>query len=221
MPTDLLRPGEVAFRGAVTDQLGQAEVGDLHDPVPAEQNVFRLDVAVDDARLVGVRQGVADLARCWPGSSTVTGRWRSRPQRPGRPQLHDEVERTCGLAEVVDGDDVRMIQPGHGTGLAGESLRKTRGGGDVGPDQLQRHVAVELDLMGPADDPHSTAPQLPEDHAVADRVARPAEADGPDRIDVWEFHRGEAGAGIIDRRLVARRTPFRAVGYGQDLRGRI
>ena len=42
-------------------QLGQAEVGDLHLPGPVEQDVLGLDVAMDDAMVVCVLEGVADL----------------------------------------------------------------------------------------------------------------------------------------------------------------
>ena len=47
--------------GLAADQLGQAEVGDLHPALLVQQDVLRLDVAVDDAVVVGVLEGLADL----------------------------------------------------------------------------------------------------------------------------------------------------------------
>ena len=42
-------------------QLGDAEVGDLHLAARIQENVLRLDVAVDDAVIVRVLQRLADL----------------------------------------------------------------------------------------------------------------------------------------------------------------
>ena len=45
--------------------------------------------------------------------------------------LHEEVVQAAGLAEVVQGDDVRVIEPGQGAGLAGESLREPGDASDM------------------------------------------------------------------------------------------
>ena len=42
---------------------GQAEVGDLHVAAVVDEDVFRLDVAVDAAGSVGEGQAVQDLAQ--------------------------------------------------------------------------------------------------------------------------------------------------------------
>jgi len=57
------RPEEVS-RGAgrgLLDLLGDAEVCDGHPPARVQHDVARLDVAVDDAVLVGVPERVGDL----------------------------------------------------------------------------------------------------------------------------------------------------------------
>jgi hypothetical protein len=46
--------------GAAAEQLGDAEVAHLGLPVGAQQDVGRLEVAVDDALLVGVLHGAGD-----------------------------------------------------------------------------------------------------------------------------------------------------------------
>ena len=48
------------------------------------------------------------------------------PQAHAVHELHQQVVEPVGLAEVVDGDDVRVVQPGQRLGLAGEALGKLR-----------------------------------------------------------------------------------------------
>ena len=40
--------------------------------------------------------------------------------------LHDQVMQSIGLAEVVNGNDIWMAEPGQGAGFAGESFRESR-----------------------------------------------------------------------------------------------
>ena len=119
----LPRPGQREVAGVAAQQLGQAEVGDLHAALAVQQDVLRLDVAVDDALLVGVLQGVADLRhdpqRLLRLQVAVA---QQLPQVDAVHVLHDEVVEAAGLAEIVDGDDVGMAEPGQGAGLAVEAL---------------------------------------------------------------------------------------------------
>ena len=57
--------------------LARPEVEQLHRLVPVQQAVGRLDVAVDQAHLVGVLQAVGDLG------DVVGGRFVSRADRSG------------------------------------------------------------------------------------------------------------------------------------------
>ena len=56
MPPDSVRPAA----DAVGRPLGQAEVGDVRPALAVDQDVGRLQVAVQDAVLVGVVDGPAD-----------------------------------------------------------------------------------------------------------------------------------------------------------------
>ena len=53
--------GERGPRGFGANKLGDAKVGDLHPALLVEQDVLRLDVAVDDALLVRELQRLANL----------------------------------------------------------------------------------------------------------------------------------------------------------------
>ena len=61
MPITWLRAGERQSSARRAEQLGEAEVGDLHAAARVEQDVLGLDVAVHDALVVRVLQRVADL----------------------------------------------------------------------------------------------------------------------------------------------------------------
>ena len=45
----------------LAEQLGQPEVGDLHPAPLVDEDVLRLDVAMDDPLVVGELQGIANL----------------------------------------------------------------------------------------------------------------------------------------------------------------
>jgi hypothetical protein len=55
--------GRVLVADHLAPELGQAEVEDLEAPVPGDEEVFGLEVAVDDAFLVGRGQAVGRLDR--------------------------------------------------------------------------------------------------------------------------------------------------------------
>ena len=77
--------------GAVLEQLGQAEVQNLDAAVGGDEEVLRLQVAMDDALLVRRRQAVRDLRRrsrppCAPAAARVAAaraasRLRAVPRR--------------------------------------------------------------------------------------------------------------------------------------------
>src|SRR5262249_40949702 len=94
-------------------QLGQAEVGDRHAPLPVQEDVLRLDVAVDHALVVRVLQGVADLRydlqRLSRGQRPTL---QEVTQVPAVHVLHREVVKAARVTEIVDGDDIRMVEPG-------------------------------------------------------------------------------------------------------------
>ena len=113
-----------AFRA---QQLGDPEIRDLHPALFVEQDVLRLDVAVDDALLVRILERLADrrhddqrlLRRQLPGLQQL-------PQAHPIHELHQQVIEAVGLAEVIDGDNVRMVEAGQRLRLAGETLGKAR-----------------------------------------------------------------------------------------------
>src|SRR5262249_48538562 len=106
---------------------GKTEVEQLYLPVTADKDVVRLEVAMDDAAVVRGGESASDLHR-------VVERCRERKRR--RPDPRPErfsVEKFDGdlrnavvAANVVDGEDVRVREGGHGAGFASEPLVEAR-----------------------------------------------------------------------------------------------
>jgi hypothetical protein len=93
-------------------RLRQAEVG--HQRVTAAQeNVLRLHVAVHNAVLVGVRERVRDLARDPEGFLERELGLANEPvaQALALDVGHGIPQEPCGLARVVQRQDVRVLEP--------------------------------------------------------------------------------------------------------------
>jgi hypothetical protein len=95
-----------------------------------QENVLGLDVAVDDTEPVRVAQSIADFAHdrdCFRfGKGSFADE--SRAKRFARHVRHDVVEPARGLAGVVQGDDVRMVELGRDPDLVEKTLRAYVGG---------------------------------------------------------------------------------------------
>ena len=115
-----------------------------------EQDVLRLDVAVDQA--VGVR-GVQSSRHLRDDR-----RRSSRLQRPVGPQLvlqagaldqtHVDVERSVDVAEVVHRDDVRFLQPRRYPRLAPKAFLVARIRGHLRAQQFDGHRALPDGVIG-------------------------------------------------------------------------
>ena len=130
--------------------LGQAEVGDPDGPLVVEQQVRRLDVAVDHPLAVGVGQRLGHLhadprrlagigtSRGPSGSARGRGSLLEHGVEPAAGDvLHDVEMPPLVLADAEDRHDVGVVQPAGGLGLAaepgevavlGQELRAPRGG---------------------------------------------------------------------------------------------
>ena len=111
---------------------GEAEVEDFHATVAGDEEVLRLQVAVDDPLLVGGGQRPRDLRAVVHG---LAGRQRAvcelHPQRLAVEQLGDGVCHAVRSAEVEDGQDLGMRERGHRLGLALEARQGIRVQGEV------------------------------------------------------------------------------------------
>ena len=173
------RGGEVRV-GPVARQLGDAEVAQLHDAVPAHEHVRRLHVAVHEAERVRARERSEELLEVVP---------RAREREPGQPRqesspgqaragdvagdhllevvavdvLHRDRELARAIHERMEVNDVRMGERAHGLRFVEEERAKLRPcagawGEDLQRDGERRVGAVRcpggVEEPGSPDDPH-------------------------------------------------------------------
>ena len=159
--------------GVVFEPLHQPEVADLGLAACGQEDVGRLQIAMDDAAAVGVFHAVGQRSH-QPGR--LARRLRRAVDLLGQAAAGDVFEREEGLAvvfaDLVDLDDVGMLQLGHGHGLAAEPRQV--GGAVMSParDHLERDDSLQPALAGLVDDPHPPLAQHPQDLVSRD-LAQP------------------------------------------------
>ncbi len=163
----------------------QAEVGDLGRAVLREQHVGRLEVAVQDALLMGdvhrPRQHLDDGRR-------LAGRQRRAAELFLETAARAVFQRIVGepvvLADLVDLDDIAVLQPCDRLPLGAEALQVRRAGVSAAEDHLERHHLAEPLLPRPIDHPHAASAQHVE-HGVAWHV------DAQDGLGIQSWAMGE------------------------------
>ncbi len=141
------------------ETLGDAEVRQQHPPIGRQQDVGRLDVAMDEAGTVGL------VERARNRRADVDGELRTEAlltveqlaEALAVDELHHHGLAAVVLEHVVDGDDVGVVQPGDGDRFAPEPFGDHGIGGEVRLEPLDGDPAVELDVGG---DPHLGHPTV-------------------------------------------------------------
>ena len=72
------------------------------------------------------------------------------------------------LADLVDGDDIRVLQVGRGFGLAQKACDLVRTGQGAGADHFEGHVPIQVRLPGLPDHAHAAAGDFFEKLVVAE-----------------------------------------------------
>ena len=134
---------------------GNAKIGNFHPPFFVQQNVLRLDVAMDDAfvmrelqRLANLRHDLQCFARLeFAGPLQL-------PQIQPIHKLHDEEGQPVHLAEFVQRHDIGMAQLCQCPRFAIEPLGKTRTAGHLRRQNFQRHQPIQRRLPRFIDRPH-------------------------------------------------------------------
>jgi hypothetical protein len=127
------RRARVAAGSLARPGLGQAEVEDLDLALGRELDVGGLQIAVDDALVVGFLEGLGDLLRDLEG--LVEGDSTAREtllEVLALDELEGEERPPVGLLEPVDGGDARVIERGEEVGLAPEAGESLGVLGDLG-----------------------------------------------------------------------------------------
>lgn len=153
------------------------------------EDVFRFDVAVNDAVLVRVVQSVGDFARDADG--TVDGELalalNALTERLAFHERHREVQSAVDGAGVEDAENVRMLQARSKHDLALEALGAVVGRYFVVQD-IEGDRAVVPDVMREVGDRESTAAEFAIDAIAVEQCGlqscalRPAESAGEDVV---------------------------------------
>jgi hypothetical protein len=156
-------PG-VDFRQAEIEQLGLA--------VPGDENIGRLDVAVDDAFGMGSVECVGNLDAEF--QHEVDGqRFAVDAVFEGLALeiFHGQKRAAIFFADVVDGADVGVVQGRGGTGFAAEPIQNGEMAADLIGQKLERNETAEARVLGFVDHAHSPAAQLFDDSIMGDAFA--------------------------------------------------
>ena len=143
------------------ERAGDAEVGHQGVAFAGDQDVLRLDVAVDEPLAVGVVERAARLGR---DPDRLGHRQRTLPPEPiaealAADERHGEPEEPVALARVVHRADVGVLQTGCGLDLPAEAVH-AHAGGQLGEEDLHHDLAAERRLHRQEDPAHAPAAQL-------------------------------------------------------------
>jgi len=159
--------------GVRIDRLRDAEVEHLHDTGRCDQDVGRLQVAVDDAAFVRRLERARDLLR---GGQGVAERQRSATDAAGEPLAFDEFEHerlnAGGVLDPVDGADVGMIERREQPRLACESGDSFRIADKQLWQYLDRDIARELRVARLVDLTHPSGAERRQDFVRTETRAR-------------------------------------------------
>lgn len=108
---------------AVAIEPGETKVQNLDLSGRGDDDIGRLDVAMDDAAIVRMCQGSGDL-RAIPHNQLRAQALRGdqRIERGALDKLHHDEMAAAGFAHFVDGADMRIVQAGGGSRFAEEFL---------------------------------------------------------------------------------------------------
>jgi len=166
---------------------GQCEVGirirllcqtEIRDPRLIErinENIGRFEVAMEYSFLMCVMNGLGNRLKI-PGCAPR--RKRFGPYQLGKTpplhKIHREVILSFGLADFVNGHDIRVLKACSRGGLLPEPLHKFRTGKLAGQDHLNRDLTVQTLLPRAKNDAHAAARHFPEQFVVPKRTRKVA-----------------------------------------------
>ncbi len=157
------------FYPAKLRHLGQTEIEDLRVTSCGNEDVRRLDVAVNDALAVCGVQGVgnldAELDYAFQFHGPVGD---AMLERHPLQVLHGNESFAILFPDVVDRANVGMVQRRCSLGLALETCECLSLSGHLVGQELQRNETVEAGVFGFVDHTHAAATQLIQDGVMRD-----------------------------------------------------
>ena len=168
LPPKLLRRDVVGcapdLGGLGIGRRSDAEVEELRGVALVEDDVLRLDVAMDQVGRGGELQPVRDVHADLHNHRLVKGGWRGYHvvEMAAADELHDDVGLALLLAEGIDLRDVRMVELGGGLGFAAERLEELRFLAKASKHDLDRHDARQSLVVGAVHAAHAPGSEASE-----------------------------------------------------------
>ena len=136
------------------------------------ENVGRLNIAVNNPFRMGSIQGVCDLDR--QGEETIE--FHGPPidqmfQRLAGKTLHHDEKVSFMLADFMNRANVGMVQCGSRTRFPPKTFKSLRIARGVVRKEFQRHEASQESIFGLVDNPHSTSTEQFDDPVMGDSLA--------------------------------------------------
>ena len=149
----------------------QAEVEDLHLTGGGEHDVFRLDIAMNDAVRMSGYEGLGALQGDFEELLQSKRAAQTLAQGFALDVFHDQEDVLALLEDVVDSGDMRIVEAGGALGLVEEAAAGGRVVAQGRSHALEGDSAPELAVAGAIHLAHSPAAQTLADTEPADREA--------------------------------------------------
>ena len=140
--------------------------------VAPEHDVFRLDVAMHDARMVRGPERAANLK-----GDVERFRYLGPPSAEPHAQCLP-IDKLCrneanavGFADVVNRQDVRMVEGRYRARFLAETPQRILDVGELGREDLQRDFATQPAILGQVDLPHAACSEPRQNPKVRDVLA--------------------------------------------------
>jgi hypothetical protein len=181
VPTDraLFREGRGmhGFSGVVVrdgfGELGQPKIQHLHKTFLRDDDVAWLDVAMNNTGGVRAGQGIGDLDGVLQNLGQPHAVFRDQPvERLSRHVLHGDEVHPVGLADVMDGDDVYMVEGRRGLRFLNEAALSRRVGDFIVRQNLDGDKAIQAGVARFVDHTHPAFTELLGDFVVRECLAR-------------------------------------------------
>ena len=135
-----------------------------------EKDISGLEIAMEDGALVRVVDGPGDFHEEACGLAGIERDGvcgQALSERAAFDELHAEKRTPVLLAHLVNGNDIRMVEPGGGLGLGTESLHLPLAGELAGEHQLECDHAIKGQIARPIHHTHTAVGDLLEQVVAA------------------------------------------------------
>ncbi len=165
--TDLLATADLP---ALRLSLGQAEIHECGMPIGADDDVRRLDIAVQHSLPVSIVECAGHLIQHGQGGlqTEALRSGQEIAQGPATQELHDDEQPALGLNHVMHDDDVGMAELGRCLSLAQETFHELRIHQKLRVDHLERHRSFQHAIPRPVYGAEPATAELGEDFVFAE-----------------------------------------------------